>query len=211
MVEPRVRTSVVHPGNRDYLKAKLAWRHHPSRYLVWQQTAVDAEDPWLIQGANGPRLTRHRARPVCQLIQENDTPTVDSGVRRFLDEQVASARELGYVETLLGRRRYIPELQSSNGNIRQFGERIAQNTPIQGTAADLLKKAMIEVDRTLEGSSWGARLLLTVHDELLFEVPEERVDEVRPVVVALMEGAVELSVPVAVDWGVGTSWYEAKG
>ena len=134
-----------------------------------------------------------------------------SGVRRFLDEQVASARELGYVETLLGRRRYIPELQSSNGNIRQFGERIAQNTPIQGTAADLLKKAMIEVDRALEGSSWGARLLLTVHDELLFEVPEERVDEVRPVVVGLMEGAVELSVPVAVDWGVGTSWYETKG
>ena len=134
-----------------------------------------------------------------------------SGVRRFLDEQVASARDRGYVETLLGRRRYVPELQSSNWNIRQFGERVAQNTPIQGAAADLLKKAMIEVDRALEGSNWGARLLLTVHDELLFEVPEERVDDVRPVVVELMESAVELSVPVAVDWGVGISWYEAKG
>ena len=134
-----------------------------------------------------------------------------SGVRRFLDEQVSSARDRGYVETLLGRRRYVPELQSSNWNIRQFGERVAQNTPIQGTAADLLKRAMIDVDRALEGSNWGARLLLTVHDELLFEVPEDWVDEVRPVVVELMEGAVELSVPVAVDWGVGTSWYEAKG
>ena len=134
-----------------------------------------------------------------------------SGVRGFLDEQVFGARELGYVETLLGRRRYVPELQSSNWNIRQFGERVAQNTPIQGTAADLLKKAMIEVDRALEASHWGARLLLTVHDELLFEVPEDRVDEVRPVVVELMEGAVELAVPVAVDWGVGASWYEAKG
>lgn len=134
-----------------------------------------------------------------------------SGVRRFLDEQVESARDRGYVETLMGRRRYVPELQSSNGNIRQFGERVAQNTPIQGTAADLLKKAMIEVDRALEGSNWGARLLLTVHDELLFEVPEDRVDDVRPVVVDLMEGAVELSVPIAVDWGAGISWYEAKG
>ena len=134
-----------------------------------------------------------------------------SGVRRFLDEQVSSARDRGYVETMLGRRRYVPELHSSNWNVRQFGERVAQNTPIQGTAADLLKRAMIDVDRALEGSNWGARLLLTVHDELLFEVPEDRIDEVRPVVVALMEGAVELSLPVAVDWGVGTSWYEAKG
>ena len=134
-----------------------------------------------------------------------------SGVRLFLDEQVSSARDRGYVETMLGRRRYVPEIQSSNWNIRKFGERVAQNTPIQGTAADLLKRAMIDVDHALEGSNWGARLLLTVHDELLFEVPEDRVDEVRPVVVALMEGAVELLVPVAVDWGVGTSWYEAKG
>ena len=134
-----------------------------------------------------------------------------SGVRHFLDEQVANARERGYVETLLGRRRYIPELQSGNWNVRQFGERVAQNTPIQGTAADLLKRAMIDVDRALEASSWGARLLLTVHDELLFEVPDERVDEVRSAVVELMEGAFELAVPIAVDWRVGTDWYGAKG
>ena len=134
-----------------------------------------------------------------------------SGVRRYLDEMVAGAHERGYVETLLGRRRYIPELQSKNWNIKQFGERVAQNTPIQGTAADLIKKAMIDVDAALEASDWGARLLLTVHDELLFEVPEARVPEVRDAVVRLMEGAMELSVPIAVDVGVGKSWYEAKG
>jgi DNA polymerase-1 len=134
-----------------------------------------------------------------------------SGVRRYLDEMVAGARERGYVETLLGRRRFIPELQSRNWNIRSFGERVAQNTPIQGTAADLIKKAMIDVDRELERSDWGARLLLTVHDELLFEVPEARVAPVREAVVDLMEHAIELSVPIDVDVGVGRTWYEAKG
>jgi DNA polymerase-1 len=133
------------------------------------------------------------------------------GVRGYLDEMVRVAHERGYVETLLGRRRFIPELQSRNWNIRQFGERVAQNTPIQGTAADLIKKAMIDVDRALEASDWGARLLLTVHDELLFEVPEDRVEDVRPAVVELMQNAMKLAVPIDVDFGVGNSWYGAKG
>ena len=133
------------------------------------------------------------------------------GVRGYLDAMVATAHEKGYVETLLGRRRFIPELQSRNWNIKQFGERVAQNTPIQGTAADLIKKAMIDVDQALEASDWGARLLLTVHDELLFEVPEDRVGEVRGAVVELMQGAMKLAVPIDVDFGVGDSWYGAKG
>ncbi len=150
-----------------------------------------------------------------------------SGVRHFLDEQVETAKEKGYVETLLGRRRYIPELRSRNWNIRQFGERVAQNTPIQGTAADLIKRAMIDIDAELErrrgraaeglGSGdvggppeGGARLLLQVHDELLFEVPEGELDEVRTMVVEKMEGAMELAVPLVAEWGVGKSWYEAK-
>jgi DNA polymerase-1 len=133
-----------------------------------------------------------------------------SGVRRYLDEQVRLAKERGYVETLLGRRRYIPELKSGNWSIRQFGERVAQNTPIQGTAADLIKKAMIEIDAALETSDSGARMLLQVHDELLFEVSDERVDEVRGVVVEKMQGALELAVPLVADSGVGRSWYEAK-
>jgi DNA polymerase-1 len=133
-----------------------------------------------------------------------------SGVRRYLDEQVRIAKERGYVETLLGRRRYIPELRSANWSIRQFGERVAQNTPIQGTAADLIKKAMIEIDAALEGSDTGARMLLQVHDELLFEVHDEMVEQVRDLVVQKMEGALELAVPLVAESGVGRSWYEAK-
>ncbi len=133
-----------------------------------------------------------------------------SGVRTFLDEQVEAARENGYVETLVGRRRYVPELRSRNWNVRQFGERVAQNTPIQGTAADLIKKAMIAIDRDLEESGTEARMLLQVHDELLFEVPEGDVDAVREMVVEEMEGAMELEVPLVADWGVGRSWYECK-
>ncbi len=134
-----------------------------------------------------------------------------SGVRRFLDEQVSKARDQGWVATLLGRRRYVPELKSRNWNIRQFGERVAQNTPIQGTAADLIKKAMLDVDGLLAERGGGARMLLQVHDELLFEVPEEEVDAVREGVVGAMEGALELTVPLVAEWGVGRSWYDAKG
>ncbi|MSR22829.1 MAG: DNA polymerase I [Gemmatimonadetes bacterium] len=134
-----------------------------------------------------------------------------SGVRRFLDEQVASAKEKGYVETLSGRRRYIPELASDNWSIRQFGERVAQNTPLQGTAADLIKVAMIRIHAGLAERWAKARLLLQVHDELIFEVPESDVSEVQDFVVAEMEGAMRLRVPLKVDVGVGRSWFECSG
>ena len=134
-----------------------------------------------------------------------------SGVRDFLDAQVEMAKECGYVETLMGRRRYVPELKAGNWNVRQFGERVAQNTPIQGTAADMIKKAMIDVQAALDESDTGAKLLLQVHDELLLEVPEAEIDAVREIVVARMEGAVELRVPVVAEWGVGESWYDCKG
>ncbi len=133
-----------------------------------------------------------------------------AGVRHFLDQQVEQAREEGYVETLMGRRRYVPELKSRNWNIRQFGERIAQNTPIQGTAADMIKQAMLDVDRGLAEGGFEARMLLQVHDELLMEIPEGEVGGVRAMVVERMEGAMALDVPLKVDTGVGQSWYEAK-
>jgi DNA polymerase-1 len=133
-----------------------------------------------------------------------------SGVRTFLDEQVDMARDRGYVQTLGGRRRYVPEIQASNWNVRQFGERIAQNTPIQGTAADLIKEAMIRIHRILESSFPETKLLLQVHDELLLEVPEERAEEVAAMVVEEMEGAVTLNVPLAVEGGTGKSWYACK-
>jgi DNA polymerase I len=133
-----------------------------------------------------------------------------SGVRDYLDSQVEMARERGYVETLSGRRRYVPELRSDNWNVRQFGERVAQNTPIQGTAADLIKLAMIRIQGLLDRDFPSSLLLLQVHDELLLEVREEDVEEVGTLVAEVMEGAMALNVPLAVDKGTGRTWYDCK-
>lgn len=133
-----------------------------------------------------------------------------SGVRAYLDAQVELARERGYVETLSGRRRYVPEMRADNYNVRQFGERVAQNTPIQGTAADLIKLAMIRIQGLLDRSFPASRLLLQVHDELVLEVPEDDVEKVGRMVVQEMEGAMELKVPLVVETGVGHTWYDCK-
>ncbi len=132
------------------------------------------------------------------------------GVRRYLDEQIAHAKGHGWVETLSGRRRYIPEIRSNNYSVRQFGERAATNAPVQGTAADIIKLAMIDIHRELAARNSPARMLLQVHDELVFEVPRDHVDETRALVTELMEGAFELSVPLEVATGVGENWYECK-
>jgi DNA polymerase-1 len=133
-----------------------------------------------------------------------------SGVRAFLDGQVESARELGYVETLSGRRRYVPELESKNWNVRQFGERVAQNTPIQGSAADLIKVAMIRIHHESPRRDFEGRLLLQVHDELVFEVPDPEMEPFRQMVVGHMEAAMALDVPLKVDVGTGVTWYDCK-
>ena len=131
-----------------------------------------------------------------------------AGVSSYLDSMKEQARERGFVETLLGRRRYIPEIRSQNPGIRGFGERTAANSPIQGTAADLIKLAMIRIDDRLSGS--GGRLLLQVHDELLLEVPEAELSAVSITVREEMEEAVELDVPLRVDMGSGKTWYDCK-
>ncbi len=133
-----------------------------------------------------------------------------AGVRTFLDRQVEIAREQGYVETLLGRRRYITDIRDKNFNVRAFAERTAQNTPLQGSAADLIKVAMRRIHDALREGGYRTRMLLQVHDELVFEAPEEEVERVRPLVKDLMEGAATLSVPLVVDVGVGKNWLEAK-
>lgn len=132
------------------------------------------------------------------------------GVRSYLDRQVEIARERGYVETLTGRRRYIPEIHSKNFNIRSFGERVATNAPIQGTAADLIKIAMIDIHRVLREEGSGARMLLQVHDELLFETPVDEAEATLRIVKARMEDAVELRVPLEVAAGIGANWLECK-
>jgi DNA polymerase-1 len=133
-----------------------------------------------------------------------------AGVRRFLDACIARARESGYAETLLGRRRYIPELQDRNRQVRSFGERTAMNSPIQGSAADLIKVAMVRLAAALAARKLNAALLLQVHDELVLEVPADELDEVRALVRQHMEGAAELQVPLVADVGVGDNWMDAK-
>jgi DNA polymerase-1 len=133
-----------------------------------------------------------------------------TGVRRFLDESVAFAREHGYVQTIFGRRRYVPELRERNFNNRAFGERVAANSPIQGSAADLIKIAMIRVAQALRTKKLDAAMLLQVHDELVFEAPAGEVDALTALVRAEMEGAAQLAVPLVVDVGVGPNWLETK-
>jgi DNA polymerase-1 len=132
------------------------------------------------------------------------------GVRNYLDAMVAFARENGYVQTIFGRRRYIPELRERNFNIRAFGERTAANSPIQGSAADLIKIAMIRIDDALRTDGLQGKMLLQVHDELVFEVPPEELEPVQKLVKHQMENAAQLSVPLVVDLGLGPNWLETK-
>ncbi len=132
------------------------------------------------------------------------------GIRTYLDSMVDFAREHGYVTTIFGRRRFIPELRERNFNIRAFGERTAANSPIQGSAADLIKIAMIRIHDSLESGGFAARMLLQVHDELVFEVPPEELEAVQQVVKRDMENAAVLSVPLVVDIGTGANWLETK-
>jgi len=133
-----------------------------------------------------------------------------SGIRRYLDSMVQFARDNGYVETIFGRRRYIPELREKNFSIRAFGERTAANSPIQGSAADLIKIAMIRIDALLRKQDLAARMLLQVHDELVFEGPPEEILRLQSLVKEEMENAAQLSVPLVVDIGVGANWLDTK-
>ena len=135
------------------------------------------------------------------------------GVRVWLDRTIEEAKRAGYVETLLGRRRYLPEIASTNRSVAQFAERMAINTPVQGTAADMIKQAMLAIDRELEKGtdlfSYRALMVLQIHDELLFEVPEGEADRLVAMVREKMEGVMRLAVPVKVDVGRGKNWAEA--
>jgi DNA polymerase-1 len=133
-----------------------------------------------------------------------------AGVRRFLDETVERARAAGYVETIFGRRRYIPELQDRNRSVQAFGERTAMNSPMQGSAADLIKVAMIRLAEALRAGGYRAAMLLQVHDELVLEAPQEEVDAVRELVRRHMEGAATLAVPLVASVGDGDNWMDAK-
>jgi DNA polymerase-1 len=130
-------------------------------------------------------------------------------VKEYMDECIAEAREKGYVETMLGRRRYLRDIHSRNAVVRGFAERNAINAPIQGSAADIIKIAMIRIQGNLEDSESKSRMILQVHDELVFDVYKPELEKIREMVVKEMEEAFELSVPLTVDHGNGNNWLEA--
>ena len=132
------------------------------------------------------------------------------GVRNYMESIKEQAKKDGYVKTMLNRIRYIPELKSPNYNIRQFGERVALNTPIQGTAADIIKLAMVRVDNRLINEGLKSKLILQVHDELIVEAHKDEVDKVKQILSEEMQNAMELNVPLKVDMSTGHSWYDAK-
>jgi DNA polymerase-1 len=131
------------------------------------------------------------------------------GVRRFIEVTLEQAREAGKVTTLLGRHRWLPDITSKNRTVREFAERTAINTPLQGTAADLIKIAMIRIDQAFNRDGLKAKMLLQVHDELVFEVPPEELETVKKCVIQIMEGVYELRVPLKVDVKTGQNWAEA--
>jgi DNA polymerase-1 len=130
-------------------------------------------------------------------------------LKAFLQELIEKAREKGYAETIMGRRRYLPDLHSRNAVVRGAAERIAINAPIQGSAADIIKKAMVSVEKRLEKEKITAPMLLQVHDELVFEVPGKDIDKAKAIIRDEMENAVQLSIPLVTDINAGDNWLEA--
>ena len=170
-----------------------------------------------MMGMSPPALSHHlrQLRESGLIVSRRDGKEVyyrapDTQLCRLLHEIVEQAKRDGYVTTLFGRRRELSELKSSNFNIRSFGERVALNTPIQGTAADIIKLAMIRVDAALRKQKLKARLVLQVHDELIVECPIKEAEQVKKIVTAEMENVVHLNVPLLAEAKSGASWYEAK-
>ncbi|AIQ46294.1 DNA polymerase I [Paenibacillus sp. FSL R7-0273] len=159
-------------------------------------------DYGLSQNLNIPR------KEAAQFIEQYKE--VFNGVRQYMVDIVVEARKQGYVTTMLERRRYLPEINASNFNLRSFAERTAMNTPIQGTAADIIKLAMVHMDKALFERGLKSRMLLQVHDELVFEVPEDELELMKKLVPEVMAGALELSVPLKAEVSYGSNWYEAK-
>ena len=133
-----------------------------------------------------------------------------TGVERFMHEAVERGKRLGYAETMLGRRRPLPELNSSNHNTRSFGERVAMNMPIQGSAADIIKIAMVRVYQMLKKEGLNAKLVLQIHDELIIDTPLDEVDRVKVLLKSCMSEAAQLAVPLKADVNSGESWFDTK-
>ena len=163
----------------------------------------------IVYGIGGFSLAKDIGTSVAEATQyiknyKMNYPDID----RYLEEVVKEAERDGYTTTAFGRRRYIPEINAQNGNMRAFGRRVAMNAPIQGTAADIMKMAMLKVDEALKAEGLDAKIVMQVHDELVVEVRDDQIDKCRQLVKREMESAAELSVPLTVDVTVGKNWLE---
>lgn len=155
--------------------------------------------------ANNTGISRKQAHQFIQRYFE-EYP----GVKKYMEDIVEFAKNHGYVETIAHRRRYLPDIHSRNFNLRSFAERTAMNTPIQGSAADIIKIAMINMETALKENSLKTRMLLQVHDELIFEVPNDELETVKKIIPRTMDSAVKLNVPLKVESHWGKTWYNAK-
>lgn len=133
-----------------------------------------------------------------------------SGIKAFMENITEKAKEEGFVETLFHRRRYIPELKSNNYMVRQFGSRVAMNTPIQGTAADIMKIAMIKVFKEIEKRGLKSKIVLQVHDEMMLEAVEEEKEEIKKIMKECMESSIELVIPLIAEISEAKNWYDCK-
>ncbi|GGJ13454.1 DNA polymerase [Alicyclobacillus cellulosilyticus] len=183
----------------------------PEEVTPWMRRQAKAVNFGIIYGISDYGLAQNLNIPRAQAAKFiQDYLAKFPGVAKYMKEIVEVARRQGYVTTLLHRRRYLPDIHSSNYNLRSFAERTAMNTPIQGSAADIIKLAMVEIDRALSETGWRARMLLQVHDELIFECPEAEADALASLVTDKMEHAIALDVPLKVEVHTGKTWYDAK-
>jgi len=190
--------------------AAEVWRVDPEDVTPDQRARAKAVNFGIIYGLSAFGLANQLGIATAEAQATIDTYFARyEGVRRFIDETIEAARRDGFVRTLLGRRRALPDLASRNRTLRQAAERMAVNTVVQGTAADLIKRAMLGVDEALRESGSRARMILQVHDELVLEVPRGEVETLRPRLREVMEGVLDLGVPLRVDVGVGRNWREA--
>lgn len=205
--DPTLLETFRHNGDIHAATAALLFGVEPDKVTADMRRLAKTVNFGVIYGMSGYGLEQ-----ATELSREEAEQFIDSyfkkypQVREYLDSTKKQAREKGYVETILGRRRAIPEINSSNRNLREAAERMAINMPVQGTSADIIKVAMIELDRQMTDKKLKSKVLLQVHDELIFEVPDEELDEMKKLVPEVMSTSLKLSIPLKVDIKFGDNW-----
>ena len=180
------------------------------KFKLFDFPAADVLATGKVERVGGDDAIYHFDSAVKHVKAEGQSvPNYMAGVKRFMDAAVADGQNNGYALTLMGRRRYLPELSASNAMVREFGKRAAMNTPVQGTAADIIKLAMVRVDEGLRRENLRSRLILQVHDELLLECPPEEVEAASRILQQAMEGVIQLNVPLCAEVHQGINWAEA--